>query len=238
MVKKLKRLLSPKFWKLSKKEYKWVVSPKPGPHPKFYSIPLQVVVKEILGLVETGKEAKTIIRSGEILVDGIARKDHGYPAGLFDVIAIPKIKKYYRIVPKLCLKKENELEVIEIPESESKKKICKILNKTMVSGKIQLNLSDGKNILTAEKKYKTGDTVLLEVPSLKILDHIPLAAGNIGIVSKGKSEGKIGKIKSIIPGNIKEIPKIVCDIDGKKQQILKDRFFVIGKEKSVITVGG
>lgn len=237
MVKKLKRLLSPKFWKVKKKEYKWVVSPKPGPHPKFYSIPLQIILRDILNLAETAKEARNIVTKGEILVDGKVRKEYGYPVGLFDVVSIPRIKKHYRMVPKLSLRKENEIGLIEIPEKESNKKICKIMNKTMVKGKLQLNLSDGKNVLTAEKKYKTGDTLLLELPSLKILDHVPLAAGNIGIVSKGKNEGNLGKIKDIIPGSIKEIAKIVCEIDGRKQQILKDRFFVVGKDKPLITVG-
>lgn len=232
LVKKLKRLLSPKFWRIPKKEYKWVVSPKPGPHPKFYSIPLQIVVRDILKLADTAKEAITIIRRGEILVDGKPRKDYGYPVGLFDSISIPLAKKYYRVVPI-----SNGLTLIEISAKESSKKICKIKNKTSIKGKTQLNLSDGKNILVKDKKYKTGDSLLLEVPSLKVVDHISLASGNMGIVSKGKNAGKLGKIKEIIPGTIKEEPQIVCEMDGRKQKILKDMFFVLGKDKPVIEVG-
>jgi len=232
LVKKLKRLLSPKFWRIPKKEYKWVVSPKPGPHPKFYSIPLQIVVRDILKLADTAKEAITIIRRGEILVDGKPRKDYGYPVGLFDSISIPMAKKYYRVVPS-----SDGLTLIEISAKEAGKKICKIKNKTSVKGKIQLNLSDGKNILVKDKKYKTGDSLLLEVPSLKIVDHISLTSGNMGIVSKGKNSGKFGKIKEIISGTIKEEPQIVCEIDGRKQKILKDMFFVLGKDKPIIEVG-
>src|SRR4030042_1299545 len=169
MVRKLKRLLSPRFWKIPKKEYTWVVSPKPGPHPKFYCIPLQIILRDILKIAETAKEAMTILRRGEILVDGKVRTEHGYPVGLFDTISIPRIKKYYRIVPA-----PNGLVVAEIPEKESKKKLCKIRNKTSVKGKIQLNLTDGKNIFVTEKKYKTGDSLLLQLPSLKVMDHIPM----------------------------------------------------------------
>jgi small subunit ribosomal protein S4e len=232
LVKKLKRLLAPRFWRVPKKEYTWVVSPKPGPHPKFYCIPLQIVARNILKIAETAKEAMTIIRRGEIFVDGKPRKDHGYPVGLFDTISLPKTKQYYRVVPAL-----NGLVLAEISEKESKRKISKIKNKTSVRGKLQLNLSDGKNIFAADKKYKTGDSLLLELPSLKIIEHIPLAAGNIGIVSKGKNAGKVGKIKEVIPGTIKEDPKVLCDIDGRKQKILKDTFFVIGKDKPVIEIG-
>jgi small subunit ribosomal protein S4e len=232
LVKKLKRLLIPKFWKVPKKAFKWAVSPKPGPHPKFYCIPLQIVLRDILHIAETGKEAITIIRKGEVLVDGKPRKDYAYPTGIFDVISLPKIKKSYRIVPT-----SSGLEIIEIPEKEANKKICKIENKTLLKGKIQLNLSDGKNILVTDKKYKTGDSLLLELPSLKILDHLTPAPGYVGIISKGKNAGKIGKIKEVIPGNIKEDPRILCELDDRKQNILKDRFFVIGKDKPVITLG-
>ena len=208
------------------------MSPKPGPHPKFYSIPLQIIVRDILKIAETAKEAMTIIRRGEILVDGKPRKDHGYPVGLFDTISIPKIKKYYRVVPNL-----HGLILVEISEKTANKKICKIKNKTSLKGKIQLNLYDGKNIFVTDKKYKTGDSVLLELPSLKILDYVPLATNSMGIVSKGRNAGKVGKIKEIIPGTIKKEPQVVCEIDGRKQKILKDMFFVVGKDKPLIEIG-
>jgi len=175
---KLKRLLIPKFWKVSKKAYKWAVSPRPGPHKKFEGIPLQVVVRDILKLGETGKEARSIIKMGEILVDGKKRKDHAFPVGLMDVISIPKSKKHYMVLP--CKK---GLELKEISEKEAGKKICKIKNKTMVrKGKLQLNLHDGRNLLVEKDVYKTGDSVLIEVPSQKIVDHVKLEKGNIGLI--------------------------------------------------------
>ncbi len=232
MVKALKRLLIPEFWRVPRKSTKWVVSPRPGPHPKFYSIPLQIIVRDILKLAETGKEAKTIIKKGEILVDGKPRKDHAYPVGLLDAIAIPRTKKYYRVISDI-----KGLKLAEIPEKEADKKICKIENKTSLKkGRLQLNLHDGKNLITDEKNYKTGDSLLIELPSLKILQHLALDKGNMGIVSKGANAGKVGKINNIIPGKMKEDVKIVCEIEGREQEILKDRFFVVGKDKPLITV--
>jgi len=232
LVKALKRLLAPEFWKLPKKVKKWVVSPRAGPHSKFYCIPLQILVRDILKLVETGKEARTIIKKGEILVDGKARKDHAYPVGLFDVISTPRTKQNYRVVPDV-----KGLALVEIPEKEADKKICKIENKTVLKkGKLQLNLHDGKNLLTDKKDYKTGDSILIELTSLKILQHLALEKGNIGIVSEGANVGRIGKIVDIVPGKMKEDVKVVCEIEGKTQEILKDRFVVIGKDKPLITV--
>ncbi|HKZ45635.1 MAG TPA: S4 domain-containing protein, partial [archaeon] len=94
---KLKRFKVPSYWKIEKKSVKWAVSPRPGPHKKYECIPLQVIVRDILKFAETGKEAKTIINKGEILVDGAVKKDYAFPIGLMDSVSIPKIKKFYRM---------------------------------------------------------------------------------------------------------------------------------------------
>jgi small subunit ribosomal protein S4e len=230
---KLKRLSAPSFWKIEKKAFKWTVAPHPGPHKKFESIPLQILVRDILKIAETGKEAKTIIKQGEVLVDGKARKDHAYPVGLFDVVALPKTSQFYRIMPGV-----HGLHTVSIPESESKSKVFKIKSKTVTKkGRLQLNLSDGKNILVKDWKYGTGDSLLLEMPALKILEHMPLAAGSMGIVSKGTLAGKVGVVKEVKAGRMRESPKVLCEIEGASESVLKERFFVLGKDKPVITIG-
>ena len=129
----LKRLLAPSFWKLAKKEKKWVATPHAGPHPKLQCIPLSLILKHILKLTDTTTEAKKVIRKGEVFVDGKRRKDHAYPVGLFDVVQIPSIKKAYRIVPR-----KNGLELVEIADNEVNLKICKIMGKNIIKkGKIQ-----------------------------------------------------------------------------------------------------
>jgi len=70
----LKRLAAPEFWPIPKKKYTWVFSPSPGPHKKEECIPLAIVVRDILKLAETGKEAKRIIKAGEVIVDGKVRR--------------------------------------------------------------------------------------------------------------------------------------------------------------------
>jgi small subunit ribosomal protein S4e len=230
MVKKLKRLLAPAFWKVPKKLAKFVVSPRPGPHKKFECIPLQIIVRDILKLAETGKEAKAIIKKGEILVDGKPRKDHAYPVGLFDSLAIPKIKKFYRVVPT-----GKGLDLIEIPEEESKLKICRIKDKKILKkGKLQLNLHDGRNLLVEKDIYKTGDSLLIELPSQKILQHVKLESGNLAIITKGKNSGKIVKIQETVKGI--KLNKVICLLNDKKIETLKDFVFVVGKEKPLIKV--
>ncbi|MGC8812659.1 MAG: 30S ribosomal protein S4e, partial [Candidatus Aenigmatarchaeota archaeon] len=219
---KLKRLLAPEFWRVPKKVLKFTVSPRPGPHKKFESIPLMIIVRDILKLAETGTEAKKIIKRGEILVDGKKRKDHAYPVGLMDVVSIPRIKKYFRVMPS-----EKGLELVEIEEKEANKKICRINGKRLVKkGKIQLNLHDGRNIIVEKDDYKTGDSLLIEVPSQKILQHIKFKVGSLGIILKGKNSGKTARVEEIIERkSLRESKKVVCYIEGKKAEISKNYFF-------------
>ena len=228
---KLKRLLVPEFWKLPKKKYKFAVSPRAGPHKKFECIPLLVIVRDLLGVAETGKEAKSIIERGEILVDWKPRKDHAFPVGLMDTIAIPKIKKYFRV-----LVGKKGLFLKEISEEESRKKICKIVNKTCVKkGKIQLNLHDGRNILVEKDVFKTGDSVLIELPSQKILDHAKLEEGSLALILKGENAGKICRVKGVIKRkSLIESSLVSCEVEGKNLEIRKDYVMVLGKEKPMV----
>lgn len=230
---KLKRLLAPRFWQIPKKTFKWTVSPRPGPHKKFECIPLLIIVRDILKLAETGKEAKRIIKSGEILVDGKKRKDHAFPVGLMDVISIPKVKGFYRVLPF-----KNGLKLVEIPEEEANKKICRINGKTILKDKkIQLNLHDGRSLLVERDEYKTGDSILIELPSQKILEHLKLEEGNVGLVLKGKNAGKIGRIKKIAERKrMVEYAKVICEIENKNVEIRKEHLFVIGKDKPIIKI--
>lgn len=183
--------------------------------------------------METGKEAKAIISKGEILVDGRIRKDNAYPVGLFDAISIPTSNQFYRAVPS-----SGGFNVIEIPQDEANVKICKIESKTLVKkGKVQLNLNDGRNILVDGGKFSTGDSLLVEVPSSKVKDHLKLVKGSIGIILKGKNSGKSAEVKEILAGKFRQPSRIICEIEGKDAEVLKGNFIVVGKEKPLITVG-
>ena len=104
----MKRMSAPRWWPILRKERKFVIAPR-GSHPKELSLPLLVLIRDVLKIAETGREAKGIITRGEVLVDKKKRKDPKYGVGLFDVVEIPVMNKAWRIVPK------NGLSIIEIP---------------------------------------------------------------------------------------------------------------------------
>jgi small subunit ribosomal protein S4e len=231
----MKRLTTPKFWRIAKKASKWAVSPRPGPHRKMDSIPMQVVLRDVLHLVETGKEAQTILKHRQVLVDGRVVKDHAFPLGLMDVVAIPKIGKFYRMTTS-----KDGLRLIEIDGKEANKKLCKINGKRMLrGGKVQLSLHDGRNLLAgkSEAAYNTGDSLLLEMPGQKIVEHIALEKGTMILVFEGKDTGHVGKVKDIVVTKSKEPNKVIFEWGGVEDETIIDHVFVVGKTKPVVKIG-
>ncbi len=219
----LKRLNVPKWWPIEKKTHKFVVFPR-GPHKKFESLPLAIFIRDVLKMAKTGKEAKTIIKRGEVFVDGKKKRDPNFGIGLLDVIDIPKLKRAWRVVPYKV-----GLSLIEIPYEESKKKICKISDKKILKGKrIQLNFYDGKNIFS-EEKFSTHDSLLLSLPDLKILKHFKFREGALALVVKGSHAGEIAKISKI------ERDRIWLG-EENKFEVPKDIVFVIGDKDPAIKV--
>jgi small subunit ribosomal protein S4e len=218
-----KRLTVPKWWPIEKKTHKFVVSPR-GPHKKLESLPLTVFVRDVLKLAETGKEARHVIKKGEILVDGKKTRDYKLGVGLLDSISIPSLKRAWRIIPY-----KGGLSLIEIPYEEASKKICKIVDKKILKkNKTQLNLFDGKNILS-EEKFSTHDSLLLSLPDLKVLKHLKFEKGALCLVIKGGNAGRIAKIEKI------EKDRVWME-DKNKFEVPKDLVFVIGKNESEIKV--
>lgn len=233
--KHLKRFKSPKHWPIHPKEYKWSVKPSPGPHAIEGSLPLLVIVRDILGVADNAREARKIINSGEILVDGRPRKNYKFPVGFMDVVSIPKTGEVYRVLPD----EKGRLILHPITEENAGFKLCKIINKTTLKGgRTQLNMHDGRNCIS-EDEFRVGDVVKLSVPNQEILERIPLEKGSLGLVTGGRHTGEIGRIKKINITKSSMPNTAVIETEAKKTFLtLKDYVFVIGKEESVISLPG
>lgn len=223
---------------MAPKKRPWVVAPRPGPHKKYESIPLLILTRELLRLADTGKEGKSIIKSREILVDGKPRRDHKFPVGLMDVVDIPKMKKSYRVVPS-----KKGLELLEITSKEANLKLCRINKKSLVrGGKVQLNMHDGRNVIVDAKgkkdEFKTGDSVLIELPSQKIVEHIKLDKGNLGVIIGGQNKGEFVKVKALKETRSREPNKVVCELKDREFDAVKDYVFIVGSNKPVIKLSG
>lgn len=228
-----KRISAPKTYKIPRKAGKWVVRVSPGPHNK-EAIPLAIVIRDLLQYADTLREARRIISSGEVLVDGVVRRDYKFPVGLFDVVTIPKLEKSYRVI----FDEKGRYILREITDSD--KKLYKIVNKTVVKGgKIQLNLFDGTNIL-ATNDFKTKDSVLLKIPEKQILDHLKFEEGALIMIVGGTHAGEMGRVKAykVVRGSGANL--VTVETPFGEITTVEDYVFVVGKkgsDKPVIDLG-
>jgi small subunit ribosomal protein S4e len=228
MSKSMKRLTAPRSWPVPRKSLYWITKPSPGPHPLKRSMPILTVVRDLLGLCDTGPEAKRIIGNREIAIDGRRVRVHKFPVGLMDVVSIPKINQNYRML----LDRRGKFRLVEIAEEEANWKLCRIENKTTLKeGKTQLNLHDGRNIIVEGDGYRTGDVLRLEVPSQKILETYKLATGNIAMIISGLHAGKVAQIEDYEITRTPS-PNLVRFKDGTTT--VKQNVFVVGSGTPII----
>ena len=230
--KKLKRQMAPTFWGINRKEKRFVITVRPGSHPKNYSIPAAVLLRDTLKKVKTLREAKSSIYGGKVKVDGIIQKSLHHSIGLMDVIELEGITDVYRLVPN----NGHLLEPIKINSTEKSKKLVKVKSKTTnKGGKTQFGFHDGRTIIT-DTNANIDDTCLLQIPEQKILDVIKFEKNSQIIVTKGINAGRIGFINEIKQGTFTLPKRISLLIDDKTIEIPANITMVVGKEKSVIQI--
>jgi len=223
----MKRYAIPKYWKMERKGEKFAVTPRAGPHRKDTCIPLLVILRDILKLSENAKEAKKILKSSEVLVDKKPRKDPNYPIGLMDILEIPDISKAFRVNVN-----RQGLFLEEVKPAEAKRKLCRIQNKRVVRGGIfQLNLHDGRNILTDKNVYRTNDSLLIELPGQKIVKHFKFDKNAPALIISGKNMGIRGKIAKIFNRKtMLESSRVIIQTKEGEIETVKD-YVLVGEFK-------
>ena len=223
MSRHLKAYNAPKSWTILRKAHKWVLRPSPGAHPLVRALPIGLLLKQ-LGCGQTSREIKKVLNQKAVMIDGSVVKDIHHSTGFMDAISVKPSTSL-----RCTLDDKGRLKFIEAPAGEMNKKLCRIINKSVTKGgKIQLNLSDGRNILAEKGAYATGDTLLLEVPSQKILEHYPLAKGNTAFLVAGRHIGTIAPVEDI------QGDKIWCGKGKEKIETLKQFAFIVGKDKPAL----
>jgi len=230
--KKLKRQMAPTFWGITRKDKRFVITVRPGPHSKNFSIPTAVFLRDTLKIVSTLREAKSTIYDNKITVDGIKRKSLHHGIGLMDVVELEGISDIYRLVPQ----DSQILKPIKIKDSEKSKKLVKVTSKTTIkNGKTQIGFHDGRSLIS-DKAMSVGDSCLIQVPEQKIIDVIKLEIGSQVIVIKGVNTGQIGSIEEIKEGTFMLPKRVLIALSERKIEIPATLVMLVGKDKPVIQI--
>lgn len=237
MKKHAKRLTVPRTLKVPRKKQTFIVRLSPGPHAYGSSVPLLVVVRDMLGLASSSREAKKILRNRKVLVDGRIRKDAKFPVGLADILSLEEMELNFMVM----MDTRGRLALKEIGKRRAGRKAYKITNKKLLKGgSLQLNLHDGTNLLVPikdpskpkEDVYSTKDTLLVDLKDKKIKSHLEYREGNLAYITGGRNRGKIATIKEIRESS-SPMPNTVLlkGRDGQVFETIEDYIFVVGKKK-------
>lgn len=228
-----KRLAAPQNWRVPRKLNKWITKPRAGAHARDAAIPLDVALRDYLGVVLTGREARRVIGAGDVMVDGRIVKDHKFAIGYFDIVSLPKEKKSWRVL----VDRRGRITLDAIADAEAGFKLARIQNKTTIKGGLtQLNLHDGRNIVVVKDEYKTGDTLKIAVPSQEIQGAIPLKTGGLCLIMGGRHAGEVATLDDIVVKRISGENIAALKRGDATLRTVKGYVFAIGAKKSEITL--
>ena len=230
---KLKRVTAPRSWDIPRKSSRFVIKPSPGPHPISAAYPLGVVIRDLASLAELSKELKFMAKTGKLLVDGKRRPTQRFPAGLFDIVSVPMEDVNFRLVPS-----PKGLALAKVDAGEAKTKLCSVRKKTKIGGgRIQYGLHDGRSLLDDKLNASPGDSLLLELPSQKVIGQAKLAKGSLGLVLTGDRAGQLGKITEVKSGTVSREKMVRLALPGGEAEIPSRLVFPVGVDRPLITVG-
>ncbi|WP_049927306.1 30S ribosomal protein S4e [Halopiger goleimassiliensis] len=194
MTKHQKRLSVPKSWPVERKTDVFTVKAGAGPHGE-EGVPLVVLLRDVLGYVDSAKEARFALNEDSILVNGQAINDEKRPIGIFDIIAFPGREEYYRVFPD----EGGRLALTEIDADAAGSRLGKIEKKQHVpGGDVQLTLHDGTNVtVEGDGEYSTNDSIVVDNDDKSIVAHFPYEEGALVTAIRGNHGGKIGEIETI-----------------------------------------
>jgi len=230
---RLKRRAAPRSWTVPRKGTKWILRPRPGPHPQDRALPLLLVLRDLRKVVVSAREARHLVSDGAVQIDAKVAKDLARGVGLMDTVSLaPPLDLHYRLVTD----RRGKLVLVSIPSTEAAVKIARVRAKHAAKGgKVEVTLHDGRNLLTAASTpWKVGDSLKIELPKQKVLEHLALKPGALAYVAGGSHVGELGRVERVEVRNSPQ-PNLVHFKEGFST--IKEYVFVVGEQSPGVTLG-
>ena len=213
MTRHQKRLSVPKSWPVERKTATWTVKAGAGPHGEA-GVPLLVLLRDVLGYVDSAREANYALNQGQVLVNGDAVSDSRRPIGMFDILAFTEREEYYRVFPD----EGGRLSLTPIEADAAGSKLGKVAGKRQVpGGETQLSLHDGRTLLVEDDAaYDVGDSIVVDNDDGSIVAHFPFEEGALVTAVDGQHAGDIGELETIdvTPGSGSNIVAVETEDGG------------------------
>ncbi|MFB6228235.1 MAG: 30S ribosomal protein S4e [Halobacteriales archaeon] len=188
-----KRLSAPTSWPVGRKTETFTVKADAGPHGED-GVPLLILLRDVLGYVDSRKEAQYALDQDSVLINGTVASDVTRPIGMFDILAFEERAENYRVFPD----EGGRLALTPIDADAAGSKLGKITEKRLVpGGDTQLTMHDGETLLVAEDAYTPGDSLVIGNEDGSVIAHFPYEEGALVTAVDGQHAGEIGTVTSI-----------------------------------------
>jgi len=189
-----KRLSAPTSWPVERKTETFTVKADAGPHGED-GVPLLILLRDVLGYVDSRKETQYALDQDNVLVNGRAVSDVTRPIGMFDIVEFVERGEHYRVFPD----EGGRLALTPIDADAAGSKLGKIVEKRRVpGGDVQLTMHDGQTLLVAEDAaYTPNDSLVLDNDDGSVVAHFPYEEEALVTAVDGQHAGEIGTVASI-----------------------------------------
>ncbi|GAB3695667.1 30S ribosomal protein S4e [Halorubrum pallidum] len=194
MTRHQKRLAVPNSWPVERKTDTFTVKAGAGPHGEA-GVPLVVLLRDVLGYVDSTKEARYALNNDSVLVNGDAISDEQRPIGMFDILAFAEREEFFRVFPD----EGGRLALTPVDEEAAGSRLGKITNKSVIpGGDAQLTLHDGTNVrVDADTEYDTKDSIVVDNETKEVVAHFEYEEGALVTAVAGQHAGRIGEVDEI-----------------------------------------
>lgn len=224
----IKRVASPREWFIKRKHGTWVTKPVSGYTVK-ECIPLTLALQS-LELCSSSREVKKLVGEGKVMINKRKIRAANSGVGFLDVLSVHGVDREWRLV-------YNDAKRLSlIPCKDGDKKLVRVNSKRLVPGNkgFQISLTGGVNIVTAKKTIGIGDSLLISLPDLKILEHFKPVKGSLVYVVSGTHVGELAQIIGIKSSEGSQPDMFTLKIGGKEFQTPKRSVLVVGDKKEAV----
>jgi small subunit ribosomal protein S4e len=231
MTRHQKRLSVPNSWPVERKEQTFTVKADAGPHGEA-GVPLLILLRDVLGYVDSKKEARYALGQDSVLVNGTAVSDEERPIGMFDILAFAEREEFYRVFPD----EGGRLSLTPIDADAAGSRLGKVVGKRQVpGGETQLTLHDGATLLTDNESITRNDSIVISNDDNAVVAHFPYEEGALVTAVDGEHAGEIGEIEQIQVTAGSSDNNVLVDADGDRIETVEAYVVVIDEN---FTEGG
>merc|ERR1711907_143267 len=208
MGKHLKRLNAPSHWMPDKLTGVFAPKPSQGPHKQRECLPLIIFLRNRLHYALNGQEVQTILQQ--------------------DLV---KTNEAFRLIYDV----KGRFAVHRITAEEARYKLCKITKQGVAQKGVPFVVThDARTIRYPNPDIKVNDTVILDIETGVITEHVKFDTGNLCMITGGGNTGRVGIIQSRDrhPGSFDIVH--VKDASGASFATRLSNIFVIGRGKQAL----